>query len=150
MKEWERAWLAAAIDGEGTISLHRNGGGKVRPSLRGFSYAPIVLVCNTNLDFCKFAQKITGVGRIQTIKRKAPYKTLYRWVVTGRRCKPILLEICPYLIIKEKHAFSLFEAIGWIEKNTRNTAHWHEARLVELHHQLYFFNTNRRFEDAVL
>lgn len=143
MTEWQKAWLAAAIDGEGTIALNRSTGG-IRVSRRGFSWNPQVIICNTHRGFCEFAMSITGLGRIQEVRRKVPYRTLYRWHVRGRSAKPLLLEVYPYLIIKKRHAEDLFEAIGWIEKSNYATARYVDFPLRKLWRNLHKLNARGR------
>lgn len=97
MHPTERSWLACAIDGEGSISLH----GEKKPT-KGLHIA--LIISNTNLSFAKKAREITGVGTIRTDYRKGR-KPIHRWNVQSNFiARKILVQILPYLIIKKELA----------------------------------------------
>ena len=106
--ELDRVWMAATIDGEGTIAATRHlrkDDGSVRTS--GFIY-----ITNTSIPLIEHAQAIypsstythqeAGEGHLGT-------REVYRWSVTSAKQKSLFLaEIYPYLIVKRKQAL-----LGW-------------------------------------
>lgn len=95
MKQVDGAWLAAAIDGEGSICIGKN---------------KCILLVNTVEDFVVNAKEMCGgCGTISSREpAKKHYKILYRWTVTGRSdLRKILTAILPYLIIKVDKAKEL-------------------------------------------
>jgi len=106
MSETERAWLAAAIDGEGSIKLsrYRNGTYAAR--------ATQLIVSNINPPFIEKCRAITGVGRIRVEERK-PWNPVYLWYVQAHvEIKEILTQILPYLIIKKELAEKLIKYVN--------------------------------------
>ncbi len=103
MTEAEKAWLASAIDGEGSI-IHTN-------------RTLLIAVFNTNLDYCKETARLFGTNA-NISKRESKvkgWKTCYRAVLCGRiAVKEVLQQIMPYLIIKKEHATKL---VNWINNN---------------------------------
>jgi hypothetical protein len=109
-------YIAAAIDGEGTIRLHREKGtrsnswGRLTPEIR---------VVNTNKEFILKLQKAMS-GYIYKSKRKKPAKTCYTLIVRGvgqvysilslvtseltvkRRLAELLLAFCERRLNREK------------------------------------------------
>jgi hypothetical protein len=98
----QKAWLACAIDGEGTIGIYPGGITKT-----GHKKWPItsVIITNTDRKFLEHARIITGLGSICTTKKRENRKVMYQWQVKGHQgVLKILLDIYPYLIIKRKKA----------------------------------------------
>jgi len=100
MKETDKAWLAAAIDGEGTIAWYVN----------RKSGVPYITVCNNHKGFVEKAQKICRYGGIYS--RQAKLSTNYVYTITQLNAVGyILKEIMPYLIVKKKKAEMVLEKI---------------------------------------
>lgn len=59
MNDIDAAWLAAAIDGEGTISITKD-----KRKDGTFRYAPLISICNTNIDFLKNVERIINAGGV--------------------------------------------------------------------------------------
>jgi hypothetical protein len=112
MKIEDKAWLACAIDGEGTITVYLGGALVIRVS-----------VWNTNYDFVEKAQTLAHVGCIRFRKRGERWKKCYEWS-TGSLDEVIhvLTEVFPYLIIKKDLAKLVLEL-----------ALYHKARLPEIY-----------------
>jgi len=91
MSEVEKAWLAAAIDGEGTIGI----------SLTS-ALNTAVAMGNTSREFLENARRITDSGIIQQsnliLKQHKPF---YTWFLRQREQLGVLQQIVPYLIIKK-------------------------------------------------
>ena len=96
MNESEKAWLAAAIDGEGTLGIYKK---------KKSYYQTIILICNSSLKFVEKAREITNKGSISIHSRPKGYLPSYEWHVSKQGdCLEILTAILPYLIIKREKA----------------------------------------------
>lgn len=96
----DRAWLAAAIDGEGSIGLYDYGKEGRRVCIQ---------MGNTNKDFVKKMREIIGCG--STVYRHEFHgshhgkKPMYHYTLKGSvRCYAVLRQIRDYLIIKKDKA----------------------------------------------
>jgi DNA modification methylase len=97
--EADRAWLAAMVDGEGCIAVHRRMSEvRTRPT-----FAPMVQVSNTNLPLLERCMAIAGVGSISHSDR-GRNRRIYRWCVMSDQARSLLREIYPYLIAKQPQA----------------------------------------------
>ena len=86
----DAAYLAGLIDGEGTITLSRRNRNKYR--------ALVVTVSNTELDILKYAQAITGVGKITNKRIVKPIHTpSFTYQVANRQALDILEQIAEHL-----------------------------------------------------
>ena len=109
--ERDRVWMAATIDGEGTIcgTVHkRKDDGRIRTM-------PSVFVTNSSQAMLNEAQRIwptsqtrhsrPGDGHLGTVD-------VYRWIVHGVENKTMLLrELYPYLIVKKKQALLAYNLL---------------------------------------
>jgi hypothetical protein len=112
MAEHEKSWLAAAIDGEGTITLHWK---RKRSVPTGK-----ILITNNSKKFLDYAKMITRTG---TTRQKQRGSKSYVWLVSNRAdLIAILRQILPYLIIKRRQAEILLSD-AW---NTRES--WKEVQ----------------------
>ena len=115
-KEIDRMWLAAMIDGEGCMFIHkRKAGGdtgakftkadgtEVSYTRKNDTYGAGLEVANTHLGIVERCQQITGLGSIsrQDKDRRLP---LYRWHLRGNEARQIVREVYPYLIGKRQQA----------------------------------------------
>lgn len=102
----DTAWLACAIDGEGTIGIWRQ-----RSNDRhGWRYRAIVAVFNTNREFLSFVGGLVG-GKIwvKDGPRKRHYKHSWQVRIHSRVIPQFLERIKPRLIIKRKQADLVLE-----------------------------------------
>jgi hypothetical protein len=97
MRDVDAAWLAAAIDGEGTLSVVRRGKNHWIATIRVF---------NNNLDFIKKVKKIIGdeVGGICERKNKLGNITFNYGTQRKGIIKKVIKDIFPYLIVKKHNA----------------------------------------------
>ena len=107
--ERDRIWLAAMIDAEGCIYIHKrkagasNGQGYER---KNDSYGAGMEVSNTSRAIVERVQALTGRG---SISEQAPSdgrrkQTLYRWNLRTNECRDVLREVYPYLVAKQHQA----------------------------------------------
>lgn len=127
--ERERIWLAAMIDGEGCIHIHRrregqaNGNGYRR---KADSFGPALEVANTSLAVVERCKTLTGMGTIlrQEKDRRQP---LYRWTVRTRECRDLLREVYPHLVAKQHEARI---AVGCPSSGEHAAAAWEALKLL--------------------
>lgn len=89
LPDWQLGWLAGMMDGEGSISIDKNG----QPRAFIVSTTPIG----------EILQWMTGMGTID-IAEYEDRKTIYRWRVCSVGTVHKLLSVLyPYLLIKKRH-----------------------------------------------
>lgn len=92
----DAAWLAALIDGEGTVDIH--------PTSHEGGYQVRISIANTNRQLLERAAAITRYGTVQ-MNGKGVNLPVGRWQVTSRQAAAILYRIHPYLIAKQRQAW---------------------------------------------
>lgn len=115
-REIDRVWLAAMVDGEGCMFIHRRKAGtdsgarytkadgtEVSYARTADTYGAGLEVANTSLAIIEKCIAITGVGSVvrQEKDRRQP---LYRWNVRSNECRWIVQEVYPYLVAKQHQA----------------------------------------------
>jgi hypothetical protein len=108
--ERDRIWLAAMLDAEGCIFIHKrkagqsNGQGYQR---QNDSYAPGIEIANTSRPIIDRIMAIVGRGSVcsqgpeQNGRRR---QTIHRWNLRTTECRDFLREVYPYLVAKQQQA----------------------------------------------
>jgi len=108
--ERDRIWIAAMLDAEGCLFIHKrkagqnNGQGYIRQS---DSYGPGVEICNTSLAVVERIMALVGKGSIcsqgpeENQRRK---QRIYRWNLRTIECRDFVRELYPYLVAKQHQA----------------------------------------------
>ena len=112
MKDVDAAWLAAAIDGEGTITVTKR-----KNKIVGDGYSPKITIGNNCEEFVEKARRIIGHGGIYSRKYeiRGESRITYQFNVGSRGVILLVLkEILPYLIVKKNNAEKI---IAWLESN---------------------------------
>lgn len=128
--EKDRIWLAAMLDGEGCIFLHKrkvgqnNGGGYKR---KNDVFACGIEIANTNRAIIDKCMAIAGAGSICE-QSKGRRQTIYRWNARSNQARDILIELYPDLVAKQHQARL---AIGCPQ--TGNDAEKSHQGLMDLH-----------------
>lgn len=112
----DRIWLAAMIDGEGCMFIHRRKAGQgnhsaytkkdgtvSRYSRTQDTYGAGLEVANTSLAIVERCMQIAGMGSIcrQDKDRRQP---LYRWNLRSNECRDLVAEVYPHLVGKQQQA----------------------------------------------
>lgn len=102
----EKAWLAATIDGEGSLGLYRAKDGR---------YVQIQMG-NTNKRFVDEMRRIVGCGsrvrRHKFAKSHKGRKPMFHYSLKGStRCYWVLKQITDYLIIKKQKALDIIKEL---------------------------------------
>ena len=106
--ELNKAWLAGFVDGEGNIGFSRVGNGKSE----SVYYGSRMVVSNTRIESLKLIQSWYG-GSVSLHKKQVNnHKAQYRWVISNKKLiKKVLLDILPYLILKNPQALVMLQYI---------------------------------------
>lgn len=142
-REEDRVWLAAMIDGEGCIAIHRRPAGQSAYSLfektdgttskyirTKDSFQPKVEITNTNLVLIERVIALTGEGNSNVKQEAGTFgrkQTLYRWTLTADKARAFLREIYPHLVAKQQEARL---ALGCPSSGDKATAAWEALKLL--------------------
>jgi hypothetical protein len=109
-------WLAAWLDAEGHISMDRREGERYRN--RSF-WLPYVAIVNTCPAAVGVLQSVTdGAVRIEQ-RRKAGWRDRYVVYISPAKCRILLPAVRPFLVVKQRQADLLIEALHLLEDNRR-------------------------------
>ena len=109
-READRIWLAAVVEAEGCMFIHKrkvgqsNGQGYERKTA---TYGAGLEVSSTDRVIVERCLEITGLGSIceqtpeQNTRRK---QTIYRWNLRSNKCREVIRELYPHLIAKRHEA----------------------------------------------
>ncbi len=106
----DRIWLAAMIDTEGCLFIHKrkvgqsNGQGYKR---KHDSYGAGLEVSNTSEAIVQRCMAITGIGSICTQspdQNPRRQQMLYRWNLRSNVCREVVREVYPHLVAKKHEA----------------------------------------------
>ena len=98
--EAEKAWLAMAIDGEGSVSFIRT----QKRNRTGYYYHPTVTFNNTDLRLIERFEYLAQVTTRQRIESRGNFKARYTVKVERVAMVALLQAILPYLIAKKRQA----------------------------------------------
>lgn len=107
--ERDRIWLAAMLDAEGCLFIHKrkagqhNGQGYYRTN---DNYGPGVEISNTSLAVIERIQALVGKGSISTSDAgdHGRKQTLYRWNLRTTESRDFVRELYPHLVAKQQQA----------------------------------------------
>src|SRR3990167_10752575 len=119
--ENDRRWMAAMIDTEGCIHVHRRPAGQKAYSnftrkdgteaeyvRTQDTFGVMVSIDNTSKPLISRCQEIVGRGSFYTHEagtgKSNRKRTLYRWTVTGDQARELIQETYPYLVAKQREA----------------------------------------------
>ena len=112
-------WLAALIDGEGSVmlSLRTYSGRGKNKKMNQPHYRPVVVIANTDRRLMNALTDNTGVSRIYGHRIKgAPQvlmkRTQYTWRLAVNDINIWLPRVLPYLVLKKEQAELLLEAMA--------------------------------------
>ena len=108
--ERDRIWLAAIVEAEGCMFIHRrkagqsNGHGYHR---KNDNYGPGLEVSSTDRSIVQRCLDIAGVGSICEQTPEANHRrkqTIYRWNVRTPECRDVVRELYPHMVAKQHEA----------------------------------------------
>ncbi len=108
--EYEKGWISALIDGEGSLSLLKVS----RPLFRDhYTWVPRLSIANTCRKLLDCAKEIIGSGHIYLKKGKTYRSPFYQFECTSGTLRGFLPRI--ELIAKEKQRLLLIEAMDLLK-----------------------------------
>lgn len=111
MKETDKAWLAAALDFEGTIGLYK----EKTNTKRGYTFTPEFIVANTKREIIEKVKSLCGSGYITERRYKQrKWNNIYIFTMHSNAIRRIIPQIKPYLIIKRQQVEVVLEALDLI------------------------------------
>lgn len=102
----EAAYLAAMVDGEGSVVLLKRPDGSVK------SYR--LVVGNTYVPMLQWCQRVTGIGSVnrRTLASKSPnHKACWSWEAYGVKAGSVLRQIIPFMQEKRERAVAALEVV---------------------------------------
>jgi len=107
MTEIEKAYVACAIDTEGSIGFNLNNGKK-----KLYSYASRIQIANTKRKWLEYLRDTIGYGSIHlsgdpslaTNGRKVGWNQCYQLTITSNQAGELLPALKPYLRLKHRQA----------------------------------------------
>lgn len=128
----ESAWLACAIDGEGTIELRK----QTYP--HGWCMTPRISIYNTNMDFVIHCKDILNVGSIYTTDSRDREKKDHSFTVSSaHEIYTVLKKIKNFLIIKKEIATLLLEFLDIQKELIKIGGVYKKRRYTERQHEIY-------------
>lgn len=132
--EHDRVWLAAMLDAEGCLFIHKrkagqsNGQGYER---QNDTYSPGAEICNTSREVVERIAALVRRGSISTSEagEHGRKQTLFRWTIRANECREFVRELYPHLVAKQRQARILCASLSSGERAEAA----HEA-LIRLHH----------------
>jgi hypothetical protein len=122
LTEPEKAWLAAIIDGEGCIGVHRS---RCAGNRSGFKFQPSVTFANTNTRLIEKFADLTDCWA--TMKRlgnggNPRAKISYSVQIRRRAVGEFLRQIMPYLVAKREQAENVLQFMALLETSPMRTS----------------------------
>ena len=119
-------WLATWIDTEGNITLQKRDGSQYHN--KSF-WLPWMYITNTSLPVIVELQAVTG-ATMRTRKRAGTnWNDKYELYISPNKCRELLPSIRPFLVIKQRHADLMLEALALLRDNLRHSGGSGEARV---------------------
>jgi hypothetical protein len=103
MRRDDAKWLAALVDGEGTIGI-----GPLRSPKR-FGYYIHVDICNTCEPLMREVLRVAGGGSLTVRRPRGPYKAMWFWRAGPTLTERLLRRITPFLFVKREQALLALE-----------------------------------------
>ena len=107
-------WLAAWIDTEGNISLQKRNDEKYRN--RG-SFFPYMAITNTDENVLPTLIEITKGKERWSRQQKNGWRDKYKLYMGPNRCRELLPQIIPFLVVKQKQGQLLLKALVLLREN---------------------------------
>jgi nitrogen regulatory protein PII len=144
---FEIGYLAALIDGEGTLTIAKNiFHYESEYRKRGYTtYRPMLAIANTSQELLEVARDMIGAGKVYPPagkKRKASHKGTYRYILyTYEYLLPLLIEIKDYLIVKKRQCELLIEFIeSRLQKGNKGVGVGYSEREIEIYEEVKRLN----------
>ncbi len=144
---WVAPWLAALVDGEGSIMMTRRGPTRTGSKSRhGGSWRPRINVYNTDRRLVDAIKLHTGLGyvvhSVRNPIKETRKKDSYWWSIESGGSRLVAEAILPYMIVKREQAVLLIEARKLIEEHGQH--HQNDDRLAGIRDKVKVLNKTGR------
>lgn len=95
LTDFQKGYIAALIDGEGSVCLTQNAPNQHR--------SPAVTISSTTQELLLYMQEIAGGTIVSKKKYKEHHKDAWQWALRGDRAIELLIQVYDYLLVPEKH-----------------------------------------------
>lgn len=129
MTEQEKGYLAGIIDGEGTITLTKDG---------EFRY-PVMTVSSTTYEIMEYLKSHFGGAISKKNERNPNWKQAYCWKIERRKMISLLEEITPLLNEPKKRARAELIIKDYIRLTPRNGRYSEELKQAKIDFENSFF-----------
>lgn len=129
LSDTEAAWMAAALDCEGTISF----------CVGRSEFNVVVRIEMCNRDFIESVGKICGGWTSLDKPQKGRRRAHSLWQVSSNGARWLLPQVYPYMIIKKRHAELLLEFLSFTARGKRRTLE-HEQRAFDIREEMWRLN----------
>ncbi len=131
--ERDRTWMAAMIDGEGTISIHQLRGANRDGTPCQDGYSPFVSVSNNDREILEQCAAIAGHGNIRVKQRAGDTdgrniksrRDNYAWRLDASKAVEVICDVYPYLVAKRKQAI-LAHTLACHNRDARKLRGWQQ------------------------
>lgn len=124
LSETERVWLAAFVDGEGTIGIYRS---TRKGNRSGFRYQAVCSVANTNLALIERFAWLADTRVVRKSKNGTRCKDIYTVSVKGRALENFLRQIRPHLIAKVEQADLVLDFLSHLALAPMRSSSYHDV-----------------------
>jgi len=134
----EAAYIAAFIDGEGTISIRKY---KRKSMVGGMRYNSVVEMNNTDVGVMQYLRSLIGPARYYIFKQQQENrKKCYRFTVPSNVQRWLLASILPYLVIKKRQAEIVLQFLSLLGEKDHGQEDANLARREQLYQEVHDLN----------
>lgn len=137
IREVDWAYLAGLIDGEGCVTAEAPG---ITTNGRRRAGRAMLIVGMTDAGVIKWLHETLGGHMCLRPARVPTQKPSWNWRLEGRKTKPILERLLPYLKIKDRQARVVIEFIKIQEEPFLRLSEEGRGQLLDLKRQLLILN----------
>lgn len=144
LTDYERGWLEALIDGEGSLSLFSDR----RPHQKlGCSFKPTLAIGSNDRPLVERARTIINAGSIRPNRAAARMNVLWQYTLQSNGLRWLLPQLS--LLLKERQRVLLLEALDLLAARNGGQGLWHRdpnsgARLLEIKSEMTRLNRRGR------
>jgi hypothetical protein len=146
LSEFEKGWISALIDGEGSISLRISKKPRELRYKHDFALQPIIIITNNNRELLQKVKETIGGGIVRQKYKNPKLKLTYHWYLTGiYRILSLLRQVTPHLIVKRKQAELMLSFCSYRIGKLNNSFHTgYTQEEIEMAHQMGVLNSGKR------
>jgi hypothetical protein len=146
LSDFEKGWISALIDGEGSISLCIVRKPRKLRYKGDFALEPNITIVNNNLELLEKVKNVIGGGIVRQKYKNPTLKPTYHWYLTGiYRILSLLKQVAPHLIVKRKQAELMLNFCSYRIRKLNNSFYaGYTQEEIEMAHQMGVLNSGKR------